>query len=102
MKVDAYEKKRNNAQKYMELKNKELDQIGYRAYGEGIRENEKRLSVIKTNDSAQEQTMYKNFQQYLQDCERREERARNQSEQERVKALEGLENLELKIKHKQD
>lgn len=51
MKVDAYEKKRNNAQKFMEVKNKEIDQLGYRAYGEGIRENEKRISVIKTNDS---------------------------------------------------
>ena len=44
--------------------------------------------------------MYKNFQSYLQDCEKREERARNQSEEERVRALQGLEHLEKKIKHK--
>ena len=61
MKVDAYEKKRLNAQKFMEHKNKEIDSIGYRAFGEGIRENEKRVSIVKTNDSIQEQTMYKNF-----------------------------------------
>ena len=61
MKVEAYEKKRNNAQKYMELKNKEIEQNGYRAYGDGIREHEKRMSIIKSNDSMVEQTMYKNF-----------------------------------------
>ena len=59
--MDAYEKKRNNAQKYMEMKNKEIDRIGYRAFDEGIKENEKRISVIKSNDSMVEQTMYKNF-----------------------------------------
>ena len=84
------------------MKNKEIDRIGYRAFDEGIKENEKRISVIKSNDSMVEQTMYKNFQAYLADCEKREERARNQSEQERVKALQGLEHLENKIKHKQD
>jgi len=51
MKVDAYEKKRFKAQNYVDQKNKEIETNGYRAYGEGIRENEKRVSVIKTQDS---------------------------------------------------
>ena len=46
--------------------------------------------------------MYKNFQNYMHDCERKEEKARNLSEQERMKALQGLDNLEKKIKNKQD
>lgn len=46
--------------------------------------------------------MYKNFQTYLHDCERKEEKARHDSEQERVRALQGLDNLEKKIKNKQD
>ena len=38
----------------------------------------------------------------MQETEKKEEKARNLSEQERVKALEGLDNLEKKIKNKQD
>lgn len=46
--------------------------------------------------------MYKNFQNYMQDCEKKEANARNHSEAERVKALQGLDHLETKIKKKQD
>jgi len=37
MKVAEYEKKRFNACKYVEMKNKEYDYQGYKAYGEGIK-----------------------------------------------------------------
>lgn len=38
----------------------------------------------------------------MQETEKKEEKARNTSEQERVKALQGLDNLEKKIRNKQD
>lgn len=50
MKVAEYEKKRMNASKYVESKNRELDQNGFRAFGDGIRETEKRIRIVKTAD----------------------------------------------------
>ena len=47
MKVAEYEKKRFKANQYVEGKNKEIDQNGYRAYGEGIKDTEKRVKVFK-------------------------------------------------------